>query len=360
MKMRVPPGLLANVVCGGIIVAACGGGTSGSSTKTAAGNGSDTAYVVGLCKAASAASKVVAGDPASPTPDDLGKALEQFFAALTPAIQQFSNDFAKLKPPPDLTEWHANTAKSLAAAAKALKDGNFDDPALDNVAGNPTADMPTGPRDRLKAIADKQADCKDIQLFDEGNSSLGPNGDDSPTPALQDAAKDTWSGSFGKLTFNADGSGAFDLKGCGTSSISSAPFGIESDCGGENYSGKTEAGHYQYILRDSNGAGSVFAAYVDKNGKLHVGLGTVSAFGPGHKGTVKLFAEGDLTVDGDTCAQASFSSDKPKAVTCHWTTEQGLDVLVYEGSFDTEKLIALPDEGLVASPDVYVAVFTKQ
>ncbi len=347
--------LIVAALAGVALTAGCSSSDGGKP-----GTGSDEAYVAGLCKAANKASTALDAANPSATPDDLGSALGAVFASLAPAMEQFAADFAKLNPPSDIADWHANTSKQLTAGAKALKDGNFDDPALDAITGNPTADMPTAARDRLKAIADASPDCKDLALFDPGDNSLGSGQEGPPTPALQDAATGTWSGDFGTMAFKADGTATFELSGCGSSTASSAPFGIDHDCGGQQYSGTVEVGHYEYTLRDSGGVGSVFAAYVDKAGKLHAGLGTVSEFGPGKKGTVTLFASGDLTVDGDKCSKESFSSNTPEPVTCHWSTVNGLDVLEYEGTFDTEQLILLPDESLIVSPDVYVAALSKQ
>jgi hypothetical protein len=348
------------LILGAAACVALSAGCSSNGGGGKAGTGSDEAYVAGLCKAANKASDALDAASPSATPDDLGSALGAVFASLAPAMEQFAADFAKLNPPSDIADWHANTSKQLTAGAKALKDGNFDDPALDAITGNPTANMPAAARDRLKAIADASPDCKDLALFDASDNSLGSGHDGPPTPALQDAATGTWSGDFGTATFNSDGSASFKLSGCGETSSSLTPFGIDSDCGGQDYSGKLEVGHYEYTLRDSNGVGSVFAAYVDKSGKLHLGLGTVSEFGTDRKGTVSLFASGDMTVDGDMCSKESFSSSTPEAVTCHWTTVDGHDVLEYEGTFDTEHLVYLPDEGLVVSADVYVASLSKQ
>ena len=49
---------------------------------------------------------------------------------------------------------------------------------------------------------------------------------------LTAAAKGTWSGEYGTLTFNADGTAKFSTKNCGVSEVfgKGRPFGVLSDC----------------------------------------------------------------------------------------------------------------------------------
>jgi hypothetical protein len=312
------------VVLGAVLLtaAACGGGGDSSSTGPAGGSGRDQAFVTGLCQGFSTFTKDVETAIAGPTPDDIGKAFEMLFAALAEPTQRFSQAFAKLEPPEDLAAWHKDASQQLAAAAKALKAGKFDDPALDRLSSSPIPEMPAGPRDRLSAIAAKTGACKEFDPFAAaggggGSDTTGGSGSDVPTKALKDAATGTWTGKLGTLVFNADGSATFDIKSCGTDTSSSAPFGVRDTCGSDRFTGTLEVGTNSYILREKGGAGSVFGAYVDKDGRLHVGLGDVSAFGPGQKGTIKLFAAGTVTVDGNTCAKSG------KPVTCSRTKEQG-------------------------------------
>jgi hypothetical protein len=218
--------------------------------------------------------------------------------------------------------------------------------------------MPAGPRDRLTAIAAKTSDCKQSNPFaptTNGGGSTGGTGSSVPTKALKDAATGTWTGKFGTLVFNADGSATFDIRNCGTTTGSNAPFGVIDTCSPDHYTGTLEAATNSYILREKSGAGSVFGAYVDKDGRLHVGLGDVSNFGPGQKGTIKLFAAGELAVDGNKCVKSG------KQVTCTWKKEQGQDVLEFDDGFGgTKQFVILSAEGLAAEPSTYVSVFDKK
>ena len=50
-------------------------------------------------------------------------------------------------------------------------------------------------------------------------------------------------------------------------------------------------------------------AYLDKAGKLHVGVGSLVRFGPGRKGSVDIFAAGTLMVDGEKCTKKPFGEN---------------------------------------------------
>ena len=210
-------GLALMLLLAPAILAACSSSDNAASKPNAS---SDTAFVTGLCNAAKSFGDDVQKSLAGPTPTDLGAALAAFFESIGPALQRFSDTFAKLTPPADLNEWHRESAEKLATAAKALKDGKFDDPSLDSLSQSPIPDMPEDARTRLQAVAAKVDACKDQPIFADpasntngGFSAFGGSG--TPTLALKDAATGTWTGDFGKLIFNSDGSARFQLTACG-------------------------------------------------------------------------------------------------------------------------------------------------
>jgi hypothetical protein len=342
------------------VVSACGGGGD-SGGGNGGGGGSDQAYVTGLCKGISQFSDAMDAALSGPTPTDIGQAFAQIFEAMAKPLQQFSDSFAKLKPPSDLADWHKRTAQQLSDAAKALKSGNLDDPALAALGDSPVPNMPDGPRERLKTLADKTTECGKTNPFDE-SSAVSSSGSGQPTQALVDAANGTWTGKFGTLTFNSDGTAKFELKNCGTSGGSNTPFGVIDDCTPDTYSGKIRVGANEYTFTGGDMAGISLDAYVAKDKTLHVGVGTIGAFGPGQKGTVDVFAAGVLTVDGTNCTMKDFANSKDsKTVACSWKKEEGQDVLEFEGGFSSaEKLVILRDEGLAVSPEIFVASFTKK
>jgi hypothetical protein len=340
-------------------VAACGGGDSKASTG-GAGSSADTAYVTGLCQSFAAFSDSIEKSFSGPTPSDIGDAFAQLFKAMVQPTQQFSDAFGKLQPPSDLADWHKNTATQLAAAAKALKSGKFDDPALQGLSNSPIPDMPDAPRQRLEAIATKTDACKKANPFDTSLAG-GSTGSGSATPALKDAAAGSWTGKFGSLVFNSDGTAKFELMNCGTESPSNAPFGVVDTCSPDTYAGTISVGSYQYTFKDGAAAGTVLQAYIDKDKRLHIGVGTVAPFGPGQKGTVESFAGGVLKVDGDKCTKQSFASSKDsKDAHCTWKKQEGKDVLEFDDDFGgRDQLVILGDEGLAVSPAIYVAAFDR-
>jgi hypothetical protein len=343
----------------GPVLAACSSGDGGGGDG---GDGDDQAYVTGLCKGIAEFGDGVDEALAGPTPADIGEAFEQIFKAMAKPLDEFSKTFAKLEPPSDLAEWHEKTEKQLAAAAKALKDGDLDDPALDAISDNPVPDMPEKPRQRLAALASKTKDCGELNPFDESSGgSSGFSGSEKPTQALKDAAAGTWTGKFGTLTFNNDGTAKFEIKNCGTDSSSGNPFGVYDDCPAQTYTGEIEVDNNRYTFTTGTTPGITFDAYVAKDRTLHVGVGSVSDFGPGQKGTIDVFAAGTLTVDGTNCTMKDFASSKDsKKVDCAWKKVSGQDVLEFEGSFDTEQIVILGDEGLAVSPNIFVASFSKK
>ena len=364
MVRRAFPAILLCTALFSLAVAACSGDDA-AGPKTNPANGADAAYVTGLCKAISSfTTDFEKAAPAPPTGNasanigaDLGAALLKVFDALTEPFRRFSESFAGLKPPADLADWHKSTSQQLATAAKALKDKKYDDPSLQGLSQSPLPDIPAGPRERLAAIAANTSDCKQYNPFDKRTADASSN---EPTPALKEAANGTWKGKFGTIAFNADGTASLEIRNCGYSSAATAPFGVEDTCAPDTYSGTLGVGSYAYTFRRTS-EGTTFAAYVDREKQLHIGAGTVSPFGPGRKGTVKLFAGGLLNVDGDNCSyQRSANRKETKQVTCAWKKEQGQDVLEYETEFGSkDQFIILPAEGLAVSPNVFVGLFKK-
>src|SRR6185437_6724744 len=166
---------------------------------------------------------------------------------------------------------------------------------------------------------------------------------------------------YGSLHFKSDGTATFELRACGTSSQSTAPFGVENSCGGQTYTGNVSEGAYSYTLSGNDGAGTTFQAYVDAAGKLHVGIGSIGALGPGRKGSIDIFAAGALVVDGDSCSKKPFGQNATQPVNCHWEKQDGRDILVYDDDFaDDQRLVYDASAGVLVSPEIYVAGFTRQ
>lgn len=185
---------------------------------------------------------------------------------------------------------------------------------------------------------------------------------------LTAAAKGTWSGEYGTLTFNTDGTAKFSIKNCGVSEVfgNGRPFGVLSNCDPTDMTGKLEVREHEYAVRDDTGAATILQAYVDGDGNLHVGSGTLDELDPSGKGAINIYARGTLIV-GDTCTYKDPSSAGTSTATCSFSTKEGQRVLSWEiapshagDSPDHGELVHLPDLGLIVEPAIYLGKFTKQ
>ena len=170
---------------------------SGGSSGGARATGSDQEFAKGLCVAGQhfldKMTKGFATPPSnSSTPasmDDLGNVFAAFFLNLAPAFEGLAKDFKALKPPKDLAQWHADAAAKLDAAVKALKDGKFDDPALNDLGSDAIPPLPQDVQDRLDKAAANIKECQDLDKLSnstgEGTSMfgglVGGSGDSSPS-----------------------------------------------------------------------------------------------------------------------------------------------------------------------------------
>jgi hypothetical protein len=157
-KLAVLAALLLAVFAAALSVA-CGddsssssGGSSGS-VKT----GSDDQYVGDMCKAfaayATAMDKATKDLGSGSSVADVSKIMEQ----MAKPTEQLANDFAKMKPPADLKDWHTGATKSLKDAVSQLKDSK------DLSGANAMSDIPDMPKaadDRLAKLAADNKDCK--------------------------------------------------------------------------------------------------------------------------------------------------------------------------------------------------------
>ena len=185
--------------------------------------------------------------------------------------------------------------------------------------------------------------------------------------ALTLVAKGTWAGEYGSLTFNADNTATFSIKNCGTSEVlaKGRPFGVLNDCAPMDYTGQLEVRDHEYAIKDESGAATVLQAYVDAEGKLHVGSGTLDELGASGKGAINIYAGGTLIV-GDTCTYKDPSSAGSSIAKCSFSSKEGQRVLTYElagtqpgDAPRTRELVHLPDLGLIVEPAIYLGTFTR-
>ena len=370
------------------LVTSCGG-KGAQSTSAAASSavnsavsptvktGSDADFVKGLCVAAGAfVDRVTKDTQAALTPQpgtdgspaatpDFGSAFIALFQAIAPAYGTFVEQMAKLKPPPDLAPWFEQAQPKMAAAAKALKDGNFTDPALANLGSDPFPAMPDGPRMRLQALAAKTRECDGLDAFAPAGST-GSFGDAGQPPkhsqkiSLQKAATGAWTGPYGTLKFNADGNVDFNIRLCGISTDATNAFGVDDSCEPQEFKGKLTVDDHGFEIGDPGGGANVLQAYIDSSGKLHIGVGSLGELDDDRTGVVDIFAESSLTVKKDGCERANPNGSGMVPVVCKWLTEDGQQVLQFTDALgDTQSLVWVPGQNLLVDPTIFVSAFAK-
>jgi hypothetical protein len=205
-----------------------------------------------------------------------------------------------------------------------------------------------------------------------GGADQSGHAQSTATPArqnqlLRDAARGTWNGRFGTLEFNGDGTASFVLKNCGFATVSPGVVTVDSSCDPTTTTGPVKVGEQKYTLGQPDGSGDNFDAWVDSNGKLHLGLGTVAFLGPNRSGTAQVGLNEKLTVEGNRCDDKSEFKDASISAPCHFVNKGGQVVLVYKArdDFDHTKttdqgLVYFADSGLLVSPELVPSMFTKQ
>lgn len=145
-----------------LLLAGCSGDDGASISGP---GGSDEQYVKDLCSAAGRFADDLDKAFSGPTPSSVADAFSLFLNSLGKPYEAFAVSFEKAAPPADLKEWHAKTAKDLAAAVKAVKEKKFESETL---IGSPIPAIPDGPRQRLQKIAGAASECEKANLFEAG------------------------------------------------------------------------------------------------------------------------------------------------------------------------------------------------
>jgi hypothetical protein len=156
---------LASFALGATLFAACGGDDDSSGGVPSGGTGSDEQFVADICKAgAKFSTDIQAVLAAAASLSDPAKAAQK----MAVPFQDFSDAFAKAKPPSDLKDWHNTASAKLKDAAAALKKGDLESDIFTQ--DSPIPDLPQSAQDRLQKIADNNKDCQAADLnFNSSN-----------------------------------------------------------------------------------------------------------------------------------------------------------------------------------------------
>jgi hypothetical protein len=203
-------------------------------------------------------------------------------------------------------------------------------------------------------------------LFVVAGTAAGAAAAGSQRAALQERATGTWTSEFGTLEFHDEGSATFTIHNCGVS-VTTPGFGeVGSDCDATVYSGKLSVDDHGYGITQADGGTVNLDAYVDDDGALHVGVGTLGAVGPDRTGTIEVWPHDKLKIGTGTCTWAPFISGKKITAKCGYRTGGGRTVLVYRepdtfhrGKTRLAGLVLVPKAGLLVDPGLVPLVYTR-
>jgi hypothetical protein len=197
-----------------------------------------------------------------------------------------------------------------------------------------------------------------------GRAGAAPTG--SQRAELRTAATGTWTSEFGILEFHDGGTATFTIHNCGVSETRPGFGEVDANCEADVYTGKLTVTAHGFDITQSDGATIGIDAYVDDDGALHVGVGTVGVVGADRTGTVRLFAFDRLKVGDGTCTYVPNGSGRTTTADCAWRTGGGRTVLVYrapdrfhEGRTERRGLVLVPDSGLLVDPGLVPLVYTR-
>jgi hypothetical protein len=183
---------------------------------------------------------------------------------------------------------------------------------------------------------------------------------------LRERATGAWSGDYGTLEFRADGTATFTIHNCGVSETTPGFGEVDAACDSTAYSGKVSVEDHGYGITDSEGGTVHFGAYVDDDGALHVGVGTVGAVAANRTGTVELWLHDTLKIGTGTCTWAPFVTGKKLTAKCAYRTGGGRTVLVFrapdefaKGKTELRGLVLVPDARLLVDPGLVPLVYTR-
>jgi hypothetical protein len=174
MRRILAPGAVALVLAAScaLFLAACGDDDDAGSKANAttaggsSGTGTDEQFVKDVCKAGSTFAEELRKAFVQTNAKDLATGLAALTKVLPAPLEAFTASFRKTAPPADLVDWQRDSAAKLDSALAALKAGRLDDPAFATIGRSPVPPLPAGADARIKGVAAKTAECKDLNVFD--------------------------------------------------------------------------------------------------------------------------------------------------------------------------------------------------
>lgn len=167
--------------------------------------------------------------------------------------------------------------------------------------------------------------------------------------ALVRAASGSWKGPGGHIVFGPDGHVVFKLRG------------------EYKHEGKLEIKDYRYGVSDGT-ATSIFEAFVDAEGKLHVATNigpSVTPIDAQRRARIPLGMFKVLEVNG-TCRLVNEFAGSAKPMACEFKTEDGVTTLNFDPletgvrPLSEGRMVLLENEGLLVPPDHIGATLSKR
>jgi hypothetical protein len=183
--------------------------------------------------------------------------------------------------------------------------------------------------------------------------------------ALEDAMHGSWSGPWGRLEFGADGAAVFETRSHCASEPERPWLAKPGSCKPLREEGKVELSPYEIGVTKDGGNTSLYGAYVDSAGRLHVGtsMADVGKLDAQRQGKAQVTMFRTLHVQGDRCRLEDSMKNTNEPVGCAFVKEDGVDLLRIDAAIGDDEspnwLVYLPDQGLLVSPELYVTAYGR-
>ncbi|MGI8926113.1 MAG: hypothetical protein ACR2HN_05625 [Tepidiformaceae bacterium] len=136
------------------------GGDNNGIPNLGGGTGGDDKFVADVCKAGVAFLNSLNKSISDPA---IVQDSEKLTEKIADSFEDFSNEFAKARPPSDMKSWHSDASKELKARVSRLKKGEDLETVFADE-GEPFPEPPAAAGERLRAAAEKNKDCQEAQF----------------------------------------------------------------------------------------------------------------------------------------------------------------------------------------------------
>jgi len=150
---------------------------------------------------------------------------------------------------------------------------------------------------------------------------------------LAAAARGRYQGKYGTLEFRDDGTATFTVRNCAFTDQGPGRVRVDDrDCYRERARGLVTVGDHSYEIEDATHNKTVWDAYVDDKGILHVQHGLVGYLGPTRTGTVRFPTSNiELDVGNGVCTERDTLNGTTVTKPCKFVRQGDGEVLIFRG-----------------------------